>query len=608
MSMMWIKEQSKWFVIAAALLIGAGLIMMDLPGANGRSVSGQAVGEVDGEEIPTMAFQQDLQNYVRSEEAQTGKAPEGAKLAQIRQDLFKYRVQNLLMARMVKAYSLHASQEEMMDYVMKNPREVGYSIAQYEGPDAVPGFLRDSTLDIQTYHSWLSQDSVYDRPGMRVIEQQLATTVIPQLQLQQVFRSQVHRTDLEESFAVEVRENRGRLQYYRFPAEAFPIDASKISEEDLKAHFESLPDSFYATTEAARLKYVALRLVPSTADSVLMRDFAQELHDRAAGGESFEDLARSYSSDAASAENGGVLAPTARNEWVPEFADAAFSLAPGQLSQPVLTPFGYHIILARAKVNDGGVEKASVSQILLKITPGTQTVDSLTTIAEKVKDEAEESGLEVAAKAYNLTVEKTAVFEKGTLQPLGYSYVPGLSSFAFGGADRKAKVSEALQNEDAIFVFARDAMYPKGRDFDRSRTAILQSLAHNRQVAAALKEAERVRPLILAGNVAGVMQDSTALVSGEDYVPGFGFGGTVLFKSLMAKAGSWSPAMKTTEGAVISRLVEKQPVDEGLKAVKLSAARAEGDTYLISTLYQQWVTDLPKSVKVENDLDQIYRN
>jgi peptidyl-prolyl cis-trans isomerase D len=612
MSMMWIKEQSKWFVIGAALLIGAGLIMMDLPGANGRSVSNQSVGEVDGEEIPTMAFQQDLQNYIRSEEANTGKPPEGARLAQIRRDLFKYRVQSVLMGRMAKAYGLHASQEEMLDYVMRNPREVGYSIAQYEGPDAVPGFLRDSALNMQVYQGWLSQDSVYDRPGLRMIEQQLSASVIPQLQLQQVFRSQVHRTDLEEAFAFDTRENRARLQYYRVPAEAFPVDAGKITEDELKAHFESLPDSFYARTEAARLSYVVLPLVPSSADTALMRDFAQELHARAVAGESFADLARSYSSDASSAENGGELAPTARSEWVPEFADAAFSLAPGALSQPVLTPYGYHLILARAPVNEGGVQKAAVSHILLKITPGTQTIDSLTAIAEKVKAEAEESGLESAAKARGLQVSKTAVFEKGTFLPLGNTYVQGLTSFAFGGAERKSKVSEALQNEDAIFVFARDAMYPKGRDFDRAREAVLQSLVRGRQVAAAKKEAERVRPQVIAANPppaqAGLaILDSTPPLNGEEFVPGFGFGGTALFKSLQANPGSWSPVAATAEGAVITRVIEKLPADPAMKNVKVMTARAENDSYIISNLYQQWMTDLPKSVKVENTLDQVYR-
>jgi hypothetical protein len=612
MSMMWIKEQSKWFVVGAAVLIGAGLIMMDLPGANGRSVSGQYVGKVDGEEIPTMAFQQDLQNYVRSEEANTGKPPEGAKLAEIRQNLFQFRVQNILMNRMTEAYALHASQQEMMDYVLKNPREVAYSIMQYEGPDAVPGFMRDSVLNMPMYSSWLSQDTVYDRPGLRVIEQQLRTTVIPQLQLQQVFRSQVHRTDLEEAFATEVRESRARLQYYHVAADAFPVDGSKLSEDDLKAHFEALSDSFYAPADAARLSFVALPLTPSAADSALMRDFAQELHDRAIGGESFEDLARSYSSDAVSAEQGGKLAPAARTDWVPEFANAAFSLAAGAISAPVLTPYGYHLIKAGPKVSEGGVEKASVSHILLKITAGTQTVDSVTTLAAKVKDEAENSGIEAAGKNFGLPVQKTAVFTQGTLNPLGV-YLQGLTSFAFGKSERRAKVSEALQNEAAIFVFYRDAMYPKGRDFDRSREAIRISLVRSRQIASALKEADKARTQIvsaasLPAQVGQATLDTTGFVSGEEYVRGFGFDGTSLLKALQGTPGSWSPAVATPEGAVVARVVAKQPVDNAIKASKVSAARVEGDNFQVSNLYQQWVGELPKSVKVENDLDQVYRN
>ncbi len=71
---------------------------------------------------------------------------------------------------------------------------------------------------------------------------------------------------------------------------------------------------------------------------------AEELRQRIADGEDFAQLAREYSDDTGSAENGGDLGWFGRGAMVPAFEEAAFALAPGEVSQPVKSDFGYHII------------------------------------------------------------------------------------------------------------------------------------------------------------------------------------------------------------------------------------------------------------------------
>src|SRR3989339_136810 len=72
----------------------------------------------------------------------------------------------------------------------------------------------------------------------------------------------------------------------------------------------------------------------------------------------FDVLAESRSDDTGSAVNGGELGWFGRGEMVPEFEEAAFSLEPGQISQPVRTEYGYHLILVEEvkKVEKDGVE------------------------------------------------------------------------------------------------------------------------------------------------------------------------------------------------------------------------------------------------------------
>ena len=61
-------------------------------------------------------------------------------------------------------------------------------------------------------------------------------------------------------------------------------------------------------------------------------------------GESFEDLAKEYSTDTATAANGGDLGFFTKDEMVEEFSNAAFALGVNEVSEPVKTTYGYHII------------------------------------------------------------------------------------------------------------------------------------------------------------------------------------------------------------------------------------------------------------------------
>ncbi len=106
----------------------------------------------------------------------------------------------------------------------------------------------------------------------------------------------------------------------------------KISDPNVKGFFEKNP-ARYSQDEVH-------------AQHVLLKEEAEakEVYGKAKAGEDFEVLAKKYSKDPSAAQNGGDLGFFTRSRMVPQFADKAFAMKKGEISEPVKSPFGWHVI------------------------------------------------------------------------------------------------------------------------------------------------------------------------------------------------------------------------------------------------------------------------
>ena len=128
----------------------------------------------------------------------------------------------------------------------------------------------------------------------------------------------------------------------------------KLDEADVRKYYEAHKAEFeqvHARHILIRMQGSQLAVKPGQKDLTEAEALAkaQDLRKRIQAGEDFAQLARQESDDTGTGAKGGDLGFFHRGQMVPSFEQAAFAMQPGDLSEPVKSPLGYHLIKVEAK-------------------------------------------------------------------------------------------------------------------------------------------------------------------------------------------------------------------------------------------------------------------
>ena len=291
----------------------------------------------------------------------------------------------------------------------------------------------------------------------------------------------------------------------------------KVDDDELRALFEAERERF-VTPEKREVSHILIS-VPADADSTAEEEARARLaalRSRIEVGESFEDLARDNSDDPGSATVGGSLGFIERGVMVPPFEEAAFALAPGELSEPVRSSYGWHLIRVTSVQ---GSRRATFEEVREQVLAQYRAreaeriyVEHAETLANVTYEHPE--SLEAGAQELGLSIRETSPVTRA-----GESDDPIASQPAVVAAAFSSDVLDEGNNSDPIefesgrmvVVRAFDHEPPRALALDEARPQIIETLQAEARRGAVTERGRDVLAELRGGRDAGAVAADTGL-------------------------------------------------------------------------------------------------
>lgn len=601
------KGWLKWslaIVVVAFIWLYIPTFMDNPAGAGNQDV----VASVDGREITVARFRRQYQQQMQMYRQMYGANMDDRMLRQlgIEQRIVQQMIEEELALAEADRLGISASNEEVRARII-----------------SLPAFQQNGQfVGEQQYRTILQSANPPIRPGE--FEEQVRRGIILE-KLQNALTGWVTVTDKEIEDEYRRRNEKVKLAVVSFPADRFR-EGVTVTDEELAAHFEANKATYripekrkvkyvlvdtnalreqtavnagevkkyyddnvdqYSTPEQVRASHILLKTEGK--DEAAVKKQAEELLAKVKGGADFAALAKQFSEDEGSKERGGDLDFFTRQQMVPEFSEAAFSLEPGQISDLVKSQYGYHIIKVAEK-------RPASTRPFEEVRP--QIEDQLKW--ERVQKEAERRATELAGKLKSpadfdalqpqpgIVVSESGFFSRD--EPIaGLGIAPAVSAQAF--EMKPGEVSSSINTPQGIaFITLTGTQEARDPSLEEVKARVREDVVKKKAVDAAREKARalasqaKTGALDAAAKSAGLDVKTTEFITRGTPVADIGVSPAVDAVAFELPVGSVSDPIVTDNGAVVVKVLEKQEVTaqqvaEGRESLKEELLQAQRNRF-----------------------------
>jgi peptidyl-prolyl cis-trans isomerase D len=508
------KQAGSWVI---KILLGAIVIVFIFWGVGSfRSQRGGRVALVNGDQITLDEYREAYNNLIEQLRRRFGGNldEDMLKQLQVKRQALNQLIDNKLLVQEAKRLKFRVSKKELADAILNITafqRAGIFDSRLYRDvldrlkmtPEAFEEAQKNAMLIDKLRTLITSSAKISDQEALEWFNWINASVNIDYVVFSPSRYKDIHPSDEEiKTFFENHKENYKtdamiKVRYLNFNPDTF---RSKVvlSDEEIREYYDENLETF-KIPKTVEARHILLR-VNQDADPETVKktkDRALRILKLAKEGKDFAELAKQYS-EGPTRDKGGYLGKFKKEAMVKPFADVAFSMKAGEISEPVRTQFGWHIIKVE-KVNEASVTsfddaKKDIQKKLTDDMAKSLAYDE----AEAVSDEAiDGKDLINAAKERHMKILTTDFFSsKGPIK--GINNPSEFASVAFNLLDKE--ISNVQEFENGYYILQLvDKIQPKIPEFDKVKEKVTLDLIKEKQDEKAKADSETLLAALKSG-------------------------------------------------------------------------------------------------------------
>jgi peptidyl-prolyl cis-trans isomerase D len=582
-----------WIIIAA--FVGTIIFAWGMDFTAPDTARG-VVGSVNGQDLRLDDYSFLYQNALAQQQQQRGDVSEDD-ATRIREEVFDQMVGSQIMQQTTEKVGLQVTNLELAEHLRRFPPQEIRTLDL---------FVTNGQFD---YNKYLAAYQNPD-PALWIQIEALVRPRVMQQKLYEYVTTTTVMDDAEVKMLYEAAGEKVKVRYVMVQSATYldsvPAVDSVSAEEWYKAHMEEFKHG-----ERARIKYVQFDKKASAEDSAEVLREADQIAQQARSGVDFTSLVQQYSEDNSSPT--GDLGWFGKGAMVKPFEDVAFTMDSGQVSDPVVTRFGIHVIKCDGRRGVGDSMQVKAFHVLMKVEASSGSLSDLRLRAEQFGEELKSQTIDSLSKEYGVVSRVTSYFERGQDVPI-LGKQPAIAQWTF--SSKPGAISIPFETNAGFVVAVVDALEPEGHaTFSESKARIMSRLRTEEAKNYAVQVLDRVAPRLQAGGeladiavLVGRTVDSTSTTFGRgDMVPGVG--DDAIFRGAafaLARTGQkFSPVTKVGRGAAILQIIDHVSADPQLYIDKRDSIMTTALENKKQMHFQAWYEKMRAEADVEDFRYQI---
>ncbi|GAC1515792.1 MAG: peptidylprolyl isomerase [Gemmatimonadaceae bacterium] len=593
-------QRAIWFTV---FLTFVGVFLLaDTSGllSRGAITTNTAVATVNGRDILYTALARAEQQAEQQETQRLGRSPTLDEKRRIDDEAFDQMVAEVLLEQEYKKRGISVSDEEIQQ------------AALYAPPPALrndPALMTEGRFDLAKWQRNLRSpqlrasgqlamlEALYrnEIPKEKLFAQIASGTYVPTAKLRRVYADQ---------------HDSAQVSFISLRPELVPDSTVSVPEAEINAYWEAHAKEFDRPGRATVSLLIVPRIV-TAADTAAARARIAALRTEIVRGSRFADVAKRESQDSGSAANGGALPPGPASGYVAEFAAAASRLKVGELSEPVQTAFGFHLLTLDSRRGD----TLALRHILIRIQQSDSSAarvdrraDSLARMAAATE---KPTRFDSAAKVLGLVPVRVQVVE-GQPATLEGRYLPSVSAWAFS-KPKVGETSDLFDAESAYYLARLDSLTPGGvptlssvRDEVIRLVSREKKIQHLRTLGEEIaRAASGAGSLEQAAKTHGLSVTQSRPFTRGSLVPGLGQLNEAIGAAFTVPVGGVSKALTTDQGIVILRVDRRVAAGTDVFEAQKAQQRASVTPSLRERRVRDFIDGLRKTATIKDRRKEI---